>query len=61
MSESGKPRKRMAALAAGALLAGTAVAGVHGVVEAPENRDFSVEAAPAGYHDSSTQGHIEGG
>ena len=61
MDDSGKRRTRLAALAAGALLAGAAAAGVHGVVDAPENRDFSVEAAPAGHHDSSTDGHYDGG
>ncbi|MDN3021966.1 hypothetical protein [Streptomyces sp. S.PB5] len=35
--------------------------GVHGFVDAPDNRDWSVDAAPAGHHDNSTDGHIEGG
>lgn len=67
MGDSRKWRTRLAAAAAGALLAGAA-AGVHGVVNLPDNRDFSVdnrdfsvEAAPAGHHDNATDGHVEGG
>jgi hypothetical protein len=53
MGDNRKRRARLAALAAGSLLAGTATAGVHGIVEAPDNRDWSVDAAPAG--------HVDGG
>ncbi|NNN34719.1 hypothetical protein HLK59_31040 [Streptomyces sp. S3(2020)] len=69
MSDKRKWRARSAALAAGSLLAGTAAMGVTGVVDAPDNRDWSVDAAPAGHHDSSTDGqhdnstdgHFDGG
>ena len=68
MSELRKRRTRWAALAAGSLLAGVAAAGVLGIVDSPDNRDFSVdnrdfsvEAAPAGHHDNGTTGHFDGG
>lgn len=61
MGDNRKRRARLAALAAGALVAGAAAVGVHGVVDAPDNRDWSVDAAPAGHHDSSIDGHYDGG
>ncbi|MEU5886934.1 hypothetical protein ABZ835_08865 [Streptomyces sp. NPDC047461] len=54
-------RARLAALAAGSLLAGAAAVGVSGGVDTPDNRDWSVDAAPAGHHDNSTDGHFDGG
>ncbi|MCX5330227.1 MULTISPECIES: hypothetical protein [unclassified Streptomyces] len=30
-------------------------------MDTPDNRDWSVDAAPAGHHDSSTDGHYDGG
>ncbi|MEU5316532.1 hypothetical protein AB0G67_07370 [Streptomyces sp. NPDC021056] len=61
MGDNGKRRARLSALAAGALLAGAAAVGVTGVVDTPDNRDWSVDAVPAGHHDSSTDGHVDGG
>jgi hypothetical protein len=64
MGDNRKRRARLAALAAGALLAGAAAVSVHGVVDTPDNRDWSVDAAPAGQHEGNVvtpAGHVEGG
>lgn len=60
MGKNRTRRARLAALAAGALLAGVAAVAVHGVVYTPDNRDWSSEAGqhegnivtPAGHHES---------
>ncbi|WP_405649777.1 hypothetical protein [Streptomyces sp. NBC_00019] len=59
MGDNRTRRARLAALAAGSLLAGAAAVGVTGGVDTPDNRDWSVDAA--GHHDNSTDGHYDGG
>lgn len=54
-------RARLAALAAGSLLAGAAAVGVAGGGDTPDNWEWSVDAAPVGHHENSTDGHVDGG
>ncbi|KKD08209.1 hypothetical protein [Streptomyces sp. WM6386] len=61
MGDNRTRRARSAALAAGSLLAGAAAVGMPWGVDTPDNRDWSVDAAPAGHHENSTDGHYDGG